>query len=232
MKAVLRALMILIDPFAAWTQIEKEPGDPVYLMFRYVALLALVPAVFGFVGACVIGVIVPGIGRSARRYSTDFRPDLRLSGGFVLVLLLGVIINLAAPLFGGRRDFASALKLAVYSYTPVWLVGIFLLLPGLHFLMLTGLYGAYILIVGLPLLMKSSEQKIAKLRRADFRFRLRADVYRGRRASAPVRRSRCNCSRRRHHRAARGRQAGQRHLRLGLAGTFGGGGCRIDGLNQ
>ena len=49
-------------------------------------------------------------------------------------VLLGVVINLLAPLFGGQKDFDSALKLAVYSYTPVWLAGIFLLLPGLRFL--------------------------------------------------------------------------------------------------
>jgi hypothetical protein len=75
------------------------------------------------------------------------------------VLVLGLIIDLAAPLFGGRRDFDSAFKLAVYSFTPVWLAGIFLLLPGLRFLTLTGFYGAYILWLGLPQLMKSSGRK-------------------------------------------------------------------------
>ncbi len=49
--------------------------------------------------------------------------------------------------------------LAVYSYTPIWLAGVFLLLPGLRFLALTGFYGAYVLWAGLPLLMKSPEQK-------------------------------------------------------------------------
>ncbi len=77
----------------------------------------------------------------------------------MLVLFLGLIINLAAPLFGARKDFASAFKLAVYSYTPVWLTGIFLLLPGLRFLMLAGYYGVYVLIAGLPLMMKAPAQK-------------------------------------------------------------------------
>jgi len=81
--------------------------------------------------------------------------------GYVLtcasVLLLGLIIDLAAPLFGGRRDFDSAFKLAVYSFTPIWLAGIFLLLPGLRFLTLTGCYGAYLLWLGLPRLMKTPQ---------------------------------------------------------------------------
>jgi hypothetical protein len=160
MKAVWHVQAILIDPFAEWKKIDTEPGDSVYLMISYVAPLALVPAVFGFIGSCVIGVIVPGIGPvRASLFNGFFGAIFGYLEAFVIVLLLGLIINLVAPLFDGRRNFASALKLAVYSYTPVWLVGIFLLLPGLHFLMLTGLYGVYILIAGLPLLMKSSEQK-------------------------------------------------------------------------
>jgi hypothetical protein len=67
----------------------------------------------------------------------------------------------AAPLFGGRANFPNAFKLAVYSYTPVWLAGVFLLLPGLRFLMLTGLYGIYLLVLGLPPLMKSPAQRSA-----------------------------------------------------------------------
>ena len=83
--------------------------------------------------------------------------------GYVLscaiVLVLGILINLVAPLFGGRRDFDSAFKLSVYSFTPAWLAGIFLVLPGLHFLTLTGFYGAYILWLGLPRLIKSPGQR-------------------------------------------------------------------------
>ena len=76
-----------------------------------------------------------------------------------IVLVLALVIDLLAPLFGGRKDFDSAFKLAVYSYTPVWLAGIFLLLPGLRFLILSSFYGAYVLALGLPRLMKSPEQK-------------------------------------------------------------------------
>ncbi len=75
-----------------------------------------------------------------------------------MVLLLGLVIALAAPLFGGRRNFTDALRLAVYSYLPVWLAGVFLLLPGLRFLMLFGFYGVYVLIAGLPPMTKTPAQ--------------------------------------------------------------------------
>jgi hypothetical protein len=156
MNTAWRAQAILADPADAWARIETETGDAAYLLTRYVALLALIPSIFSFIGACVVGTIVPGVG-AVRAPIVD-----GLFGavfGYVMtcatVLLLAIVINAVAPRFGGRRDFDSAFKLAVYSYTPVWLAGISLLAPGLRFLGLIGFYGAYILWRGLPRLMKS-----------------------------------------------------------------------------
>jgi hypothetical protein len=160
MNMVLRATAVIIDPFAEWANIEREPADPIFLMISYVAALALIQAVCGFAGACIIGVVVPGSGTvQAPIFDGLFGAIFGYLESFVLVMLLALCIGLAAPLFGGQRDFPSALKLTVYSYTPVWLTGIFLLLPGLRFLRLTGFYGVYILIAGLPLLMKSPAEK-------------------------------------------------------------------------
>jgi hypothetical protein len=164
MTLVLRAIAILINPAAEWVRIEKESGDPIYLMTRYVALLAVIPAVFGFIGACVIGVIVPGAGPvRASLFDGIFGAIFGYLEALVIIAVLGLIIAALAPLFGGRRDFAGGLRLAAYSYTPVWLAGIFLLLPGLRFLMLTGFYGAYILMLGLPLVTKAPAERSLKL---------------------------------------------------------------------
>jgi Yip1 domain len=160
MNAILRVPAILADPFAEWARIEKEPDDLAYLLLGYVALLALIPAVFGFVGACFIGAVVPGKGLvHASIFDGVFGAIFGYVLSFATVALLGFLIDLLAPQFDGQRDFASAFRLAVYSYTPIWLAGIFLLLPGLRFLTLTGFYGAYILMAGLPRLMKSPPQK-------------------------------------------------------------------------
>jgi hypothetical protein len=139
--------------------IERESGDPAFLLSRYVAVLALVPAVFGFIGASVIGAVVPGTGLvRATLFDGFFGAIFGYVMAFAIVLVFALIIDLLAPAFGGRKDFDNALKLAVYSYTPAWLAGVFLLLPGLRFLILLGLYGAYVLLLGLPRLMKSPEQ--------------------------------------------------------------------------
>jgi hypothetical protein len=160
MNVLLRARAMLVDPVAEWLLIEKETGDPAFLLSRYVALLALVPALFSFVGSSIIGVAVRGVGAvRAPIFDGLFGAVFGYVGAFVTVLLLGFIIDVLAPLFNGRKNFGSAFKLAVYSYTPVWLAGIFLLLPGLRFLVLSGCYGIYILSRGVPLLMKSPQQK-------------------------------------------------------------------------
>lgn len=160
MKAAWRAKAMLLHPAAEWPAIERESGDPAYLLSRYVAVLALVPALCGFVGASVIGVIVPGTGLvRASLFDGFFGAIFGYAMAVAIVFVLALVINLPAPLFGGRKDFDSAFKLAVYSYTPVWLAGIFLLLPGLRFLILLSFYGAYVLATGLPRLMKSPAQK-------------------------------------------------------------------------
>jgi hypothetical protein len=160
MKAARRAKAMLLDPAAEWPAIERESGDPAYLLSRYVAVLALVPAVCGFIGASVVGVVVPGTGLvRASLFDGFFGAIFGYAMAFGIALILALTIDLLAPLFGGRKDFDSAFKLAVYSYTPVWLAGIFLLLPGLRFLILLSFYGACVLALGLPRLMKSPVQK-------------------------------------------------------------------------
>jgi hypothetical protein len=161
MHAALRAMRILADPAAEWAKIASEPGAPVYLLIRYVAPLALIPAVSGLVGGCLVGVIVPGLGHV---HVPLLHGLLAASFGYLVSLaamaLLAAIIRLCAPLFAERADFATAFTLAVYSYTPVWLVGVFLLLPGLRFLTLGGFYGGYILFVGLRQLTKLPAQNL------------------------------------------------------------------------
>jgi len=62
MNVARRAKAMLVDPLAEWTLIEQEPGDPAFVLTRYVAVLGLIPALFGFLGTSIIGVIVPGAG--------------------------------------------------------------------------------------------------------------------------------------------------------------------------
>jgi Yip1 domain len=126
-----------------------------------VAVLALVPALSSFIGACVVGVVEPG-GNTARAPFVDgfFGTAFSYVMSCATVLAMAVVIDRLAPVFASQRGFNNAFKLAVYSYTPLWLAGIFLLVPGLRFLVFTGFYGAYLLWTGLPRLMQTPGPKI------------------------------------------------------------------------
>ena len=150
MNLVERVKAIVLTPKTEWPVIAGEPGDMGYLFANYVAILAAIPAVCGFIGWILLGLpIGTGLILAILRYVLTF----------VGVYVVSLIIDLLGPTFGGQRNAANALKIASYSPTPLWLAGIFLLIPGLRFLTILGLYSFYLLWTGLSPLMRSPEEK-------------------------------------------------------------------------
>jgi hypothetical protein len=152
MNLLRRIKAILSSPDIAWPVIAQEKGDASTLFIRYVAALASIPALGRFIGAALVGWYAP------------FLPSLTGAlviylASFAIVYVLALIIDALAPRFGGQRNFAGALKLAVYSFTPAWLAGIFLLVPGLSFLVILGVHGIYLMWTGLPVLMQVPAEK-------------------------------------------------------------------------
>jgi Yip1 domain len=150
MNLVERVKGIILTPKTEWSVIAGEPGDAAYLFRNYVAILAAIPAVCGFIGALLIGAPI---------FAALIGAVIKYLLTFVVVYIVAWIVDLLAPTFGSQKNFANALKLTVYSYTPSWLAGIFLLIPGLRFLTILGLYGLYLLWLGLPPLMKTPPEK-------------------------------------------------------------------------
>ncbi|MDR1340377.1 MAG: YIP1 family protein [Prevotellaceae bacterium] len=76
------------------------------------------------------------------------------------VYLTAFVISALAENFGARKDFDRAFSLGAYSYTPMFVGGVFYLLPSLSWLAsLAGLYGLYLLYAGLPAVMKAPAEK-------------------------------------------------------------------------
>jgi hypothetical protein len=150
MNLVERVKGIILSPKTEWPVIAGEPGDAGYLFSNYVAILAAIPAVCGFIGSVIVGAPIIGALLAA---------VIQYVLAFVAVYIVALIVNLLAPTFSSQKSFASALKVTVYSYTPSWLAGVFLLIPGLRFLTILGLYGLYLLWLGLPPVMKTPPEK-------------------------------------------------------------------------
>jgi len=157
MDLVNRVKGILVTPEAEWAAIEKEPGTPGYLFPNYVVYLAAIPPVAAFIGGAIIGIAVPGIGTvRVPLFIGLLGAVIGYLLSFVVVYAVAVIIDQLAPRFGGTKDFASAFKVTVYSFTPYWLGGIFNLMVGLRFVgFVAALYGVYLLWTGLPRLMRA-----------------------------------------------------------------------------
>jgi hypothetical protein len=157
---VERVKAILLTPQTEWPVIEREPGDPPYLFTNYVAILAAIPPVCGFIGMSLIGMTLPVVGTVRVGILTGVASAvIQYLLAFVVVYVLGLVITALAPTFDAQKNEGNALKLAVYSMTPSWLAGVFLLIPALSFLGILGLYGLYLLWVGMPTLTKVPKDK-------------------------------------------------------------------------
>ena len=152
MWLIERVKAIILSPRTEWPVIEQEPSTLGSLLIHYVAILAAIPEVAHFIGQSLIGGYAP-IGPNLLRALIVYLVT------FAMVYIIAGVIDLLAPRFGGEKNFANAVKLSVYSHTPLWLAGIFLLIPGLNFLLILGVYGVYLLWTGLPLLMRVPSEK-------------------------------------------------------------------------
>ena len=161
MGLVDRAKNICLTPKTEWPVIAGETTSTGSLMSGYVAPLAIIGPVAGFIGGSLIGHTLPFIGT----YRTPIIAGVGLAVftfvmAFVGVFILSLIINALAPSFGGEKNSQQALKVAVYAYTPAWLAGILSIIPFLGLLaILAALYSLYLLYLGLPKLMKCPEDK-------------------------------------------------------------------------
>jgi hypothetical protein len=149
MNLVARVQAILLKPKEEWVKIKDEPTTIQQLFIPYAVILAAIPAVAQFLGtALFLGFRIPGGGGSwtARAF---FYAIFSFIMSLVVVYALGFIINALAPNFSSTQDLPRAMKLAVYSMTPAWIMGIFNLIPALGILSVLGsLYGLYILYLG------------------------------------------------------------------------------------
>lgn len=161
MNLVERAKNICLTPATEWPIISGESIPNATVITSYVAPLAAVSALAGFVGGSVVGRTLPFIGT----YRVPLVTGLGVAAFTVIMAVLGVylvslIITALAPTFGAQKDGVQAFKVAAYSFTPAWIGGFFQVLPVLGILALLGaLYGIYLLYLGLPRLMRCPDDK-------------------------------------------------------------------------
>ena len=160
-KLIERVRGIVLSPKTEWEKIAAEPADVKSLFTGYAMILAAIPAVCGLIGSTVIGMSLPIVGTIRTPIAAALvQMVLTYVLGLVVIYVVALIVDALAPTFDGQKNAMQTLKLVVYSSTPVWLAGVFALIPVLSVLgILAALYGLYLLYIGLAPMMKNPQDK-------------------------------------------------------------------------
>lgn len=161
MNLVERVKSVCLSPDSSWTRIANEHAEASTLIVNYVLPLAGAAAVAQLIGAVVIGQSFGYLGTYRMPITTALGVAIAsLIFAAVGVIVMSFIIDALAPTFGATKNREQALKVAVYSATPVWIAGLLQIIPALGLLVLVGsLYALYLLYLGLPRLMKCPQEK-------------------------------------------------------------------------
>ncbi|HTD72495.1 MAG TPA: YIP1 family protein [Steroidobacteraceae bacterium] len=157
-----RVKNIVLAPKSEWPVIAPEPTTISQLYAGYVMPLAVLAALLGFVRMSVLGVNTAFGGGFRMPIGSGLTYTVMMFvSALIGVFIVGFIINALAPTFSGQRDRRQALKVAAYSLTPAMLSSVLALSPILPTLLqlLAGLYGIYVLNLGLPVVMQSPKEK-------------------------------------------------------------------------
>jgi hypothetical protein len=151
---------VLLTPALAWESIKNEQETAAGIIKNYVLLLALIPALSAFIGYALIGIKVPFYGHVSS-VEMGLNQAISMYVGYVVgIWLTGFVISKLAPSFQTKVSVDDAVKMVAYSYTPVFIAGIFYIIPSLSIIAsIAGIYGLYILYLGFVPVTKVSEQK-------------------------------------------------------------------------
>ena len=152
------------NPRKEWQNIRDEDCTIGKCYCSYVFILAAIPPVSGYFGTTLFGWEVGA--REAIRLSPE--SALVIAIAYYLVMLIGVfsmgfMIHWMGKTYGTEQTLPRCISLAAYIATPMFMVGVFELLPVLWLNFVIGLpalaYTVYLLYTGVPIMMEIPEER-------------------------------------------------------------------------
>jgi Yip1 domain len=161
---LVRAWRLLRSPQSEWAAIAAERSRPLRVFLTYVLPMSALPAIAWAIGIALFPgdlafrgetVVDPGsAGQLARTALVTF------AGSVLAVGTLAAAFFAIAPMYEVRRDWPSALSVAAYGTTPVWLAGVLFVKPSLvSIAVLAVVHACYLYFAGL--------QRVAGVKRGD-----------------------------------------------------------------
>ena len=154
---------LMARPKDEWKSIRDERCAIGKCYCSHVLLLAALPAIAYFIGTSQVGWV---IGTKSVRLSTE--SSLYIAALTYLTMLVGVFamgkaIHWMSQTYGAKQNLPQSIALAAYTATPLFLTGIMLIYPILWLNLLIGLmalaYTIYLLYIGVPIMMKISQER-------------------------------------------------------------------------
>ncbi|MCR6721155.1 MAG: YIP1 family protein [Chitinophagaceae bacterium] len=159
MNLIDRARNILLTPKPEWEKINQEKADIPSIIFSYILPLAALAAIAAFIGYSFIGE-TRGIFKVKSTNLGIYFALRFLLGAVASVFLSAFIIDTLAPTFNAEKNLDKTFQLVAYSYTASLVGGLFAILPAIAIVgLIAGIYGFYLLYLGLPVMKKAPEDK-------------------------------------------------------------------------
>lgn len=160
-RLIERIKNIILTPKTEWPVIQAEATSVGQLYTGYVMPMAAFASVMSFIRMSVVGVNLPFGGTIRTPLVSGLMSSVvTFVLGLIGLYLVGFIINMLAPTFSGGRDQRQALKTAAYALTPAWIGTALSFLPlGTLLQLAAGIYGIYVLYLGLPVMMQAAQDK-------------------------------------------------------------------------
>ena len=160
MNLIERAKNILISPAKEWNIIFNEEANVKKVLTGYVLPFSIITSLTAFIGYGFIG-FKNMLGYQLKGIEWGFYYALLF---FIVsvctVYLTAFIVDRLALSFGSEKNFGRSFQLVTYSFTAYWVGGLFQILPSIDYLgTILGLYGLYILYIGLPKIKKTPADK-------------------------------------------------------------------------
>ena len=157
----------VLKPSATWEMVLKHEESTQSLIKERLSYYAAIPVLATFLGTLIFGMRIPiadsggltvvhRVAFGALLVRAVFQYGLTIGG----IWLTGRIISYLAPRFGGIRDDGKGFKVAFYCSLPSLLASAIYLIPPLAILaFLAGIFGLYLMYIGLPLFMQVPKEK-------------------------------------------------------------------------
>lgn len=159
MNLINRVKNIITTPAKEWDVIATEEPNTVSIITGYVLPLAGIAAIAAFIGYGLIGTSFMGVRFGSTNWGIYYALDV-LIRAIAGVFISAFVIDALAPSFGSEKNMGRSVQLVAYSYTPGWIGGLLAIIPSIALIgALLGLYGFYILYLGMAKLKKTPEDK-------------------------------------------------------------------------